>query len=137
MDRAHAARGKVRVFLVDDDEGLCRSSAMLLEAEGFAVETFTSADLLLAYSDRACGPDQSGCLVLDLHLPGSNGFALLSALRTRGSTLPAMLITAGCASLSALAASHPGAAFTAVLEKPFRAGTLLRSIRAMLSECGH
>ncbi len=77
------------VVLVDDDLAVLRSLRFLLEAEGFAVDTFQSgAELLL----QPKLPSR-GCFVIDYCMPVMNGLELLARLRARKSTLPAILMT--------------------------------------------
>jgi CheY-like chemotaxis protein len=120
------------VFLIDDDAGLRGSSALLLAASGFAVQEFDRAELLLADAASVCDPHARACLVIDLHLPGLNGFALLEALRRCGSRLPALLISARADSIKALAPRYPNVVFDAVLEKPFAAGRLVEAVAGLL-----
>ena len=77
------------VFLVDDDEGLRSALRFMLETEGFAVQAYSCPKGLLT-EQKIC-PD--GCLVTDYNMPGMNGLDLVSALRKRGDSLPAILVT--------------------------------------------
>ena len=67
------------VLLVDDDEAVRRSLKRLLAANGFRVETFASAEELL----DASLPEDTGCLVLDVRLPGLDGLGLQRLLAYR------------------------------------------------------
>ena len=64
------AEDKKKVFIVDDDESICRALKFLLTTYGFEVETFISG---LAFfnivSDTA-----PGCLILDINMPGFDGW---------------------------------------------------------------
>jgi two-component system, LuxR family, response regulator FixJ len=77
------------VFVVDDDDSVRQALKYLLEAEGFFVRTFSSANEVLAESRV---PDHS-CLVTDYHMPGMDGLDLVGALRTRGIPIPTVLLT--------------------------------------------
>jgi CheY-like chemotaxis protein len=68
------------VAIVDDDPGVCRALARVVRSLGFEAETYGSGEALLAGA-RARAPDQ---VLLDLHLPGIRGAALLAALRGVG-----------------------------------------------------
>ncbi len=57
------------VSIVDDDESLRRSLRNLLASAGFRVETFASAEAFL----QSIHKEQTGCLVLDLRMPGMKG----------------------------------------------------------------
>ncbi|MGA7803784.1 response regulator transcription factor [Bradyrhizobium sp.] len=77
------------VFVVDDDEGVRNSVRRLMESEGFEVCAFSDGRDLL---NEASVPE-FGCLVVDYHMPAMNGLELVSALRGRGVSIPAILIT--------------------------------------------
>ena len=76
------------VHIVDDDESFRHSTARLLRALGYTVETYGSGDDLLARVRR--GP---GCLVLDVRMPGPSGLELQQILATRGEGLPIVFLT--------------------------------------------
>jgi FixJ family two-component response regulator len=64
------------VSIVDDDPGVLKSLARFLRAAGYAVQSFSSADELLAHD----GLDGPGCVVLDLLMPGIDGRELQAAI---------------------------------------------------------
>ncbi len=76
------------VHIVDDDESFRHSTARLLRALGYTVETYGSGDDFLARLRR--GP---GCLVLDVRMPGPSGLELQQVLATRGEGLPIVFLT--------------------------------------------
>jgi len=78
------------VLLVDDDESLQRALARALRLTGFQVEVFSSAEALLARGVH----ERDDCLVLDVDLPGIDGFACLRMLEASGRYLPTVFITA-------------------------------------------
>jgi DNA-binding response OmpR family regulator len=65
------------VAIVDDDPSVCRALARVVRSLGFDVETYGSGEALLVGA-RVRAPDE---VLLDLHLPGLRGAALLAALR--------------------------------------------------------
>jgi len=67
--------GDFTVFIVDDDPAVLKSLARFVRATGYAVQTFSSADELLAH-----GVDVPGCVVIDLLMPGIDGRQLQAAL---------------------------------------------------------
>jgi FixJ family two-component response regulator len=81
-------RGSLLVYIVDDDEAVRDSMRLLLESSGFATRDFASADLFLQ-SDSA----DLGCLLLDLHMPGTSGIELLRLIRSRGMARPVFVIS--------------------------------------------
>jgi len=105
------------VFVVEDDEGVRKSTQALLEASGFSVRAFANAEDLLA----AGSAEEAGCLVLDYHLSGMTGIDLIEALRSQGLKIPAIMVTSNGTKLGVRAA-HAGV--TAVLRKPLTADAL-------------
>ena len=78
------------VCVVDDDVSLLRALQRLLNAGGFGVATFSSAEEFLQAPSR----DDVACLVLDVHLGGLSGFELQERLVASGSHIPVLFITA-------------------------------------------
>jgi FixJ family two-component response regulator len=115
------------VFVVDDDVAVCDSLRFLIESVGLQVRTFSSADEFLA----ACTPDQPGCLVLDLRMPGMSGLELQEQLARRKYTLPVIIITAHGDVPSAVRAMKAGA--VDFLSKPFSDQNLLDRIHQALA----
>ena len=79
-----------QIYLIDDDESVRKALKRLLGAYGFPVAAFATADEFLDLVPH----DATGCLVLDIHMPGMNGFQLQEALAALGSRLPIIFITA-------------------------------------------
>lgn len=77
------------VYIVDDDEAVCDSLAMLLKSVGLTVSTYTSAIDFLEEVDI----DANGCLVLDIRMPMMSGLELQNELILRGSLLPIVFIS--------------------------------------------
>ena len=77
------------VFIVDDDDAFRDSLCWLLESAGHRVVAYAAAEnFLTAYE-----PDQAGCLVLDIRMPGMNGLELQDELKRRELTLPIVFVT--------------------------------------------
>ncbi len=116
------------VFIVDDDAAVRGALQRLCEAAGFTVRAFGAPEEFL----ESVTPQSRGCVVLDFHMPGLDGLAVLGALRQRGLTLPALVVTASANSHGLLRqVAMAGAA--AIIEKPFRPDDLLARIREMLN----
>lgn len=116
-----------RIFVVDDDEAVRHSLQMLLTTQGFAVDTFASAQEFL--EDSAI--DDEGVLLLDIRMPGLSGLDLQAKLRDRHSDWPIVFITAyGDVSLAVKAMKAGAVDF---LEKPFTKEAVLDSIEQALS----
>jgi len=80
---------KKQIFIVDDDESVCRALKLLMMTYGFAVETFTSAKKFFS----AIPNSTPGCLILDIHMPGLNGWDTKKKLMESGSNRPVIIIT--------------------------------------------
>ena len=79
-----------QIFIVDDDASVCCALGILLVTYGFAVDTFTSAkDFFSAVPNSV-----SGCLILDIHIPGLDGWETLQYLIKSGSSRPVIIISA-------------------------------------------
>ena len=80
---------KPSIFIVDDDSAVRDSLDAYLSMKGMNVRTYDSAEALLNES----APLMAELLVLDVNLPGIDGFELLSELRSRSVLVPAILIS--------------------------------------------
>ena len=78
------------IYVIDDDQSVLRALLLLLKASGFDARAFSSAEEFLVQS-RPIGGD---CIILDLSMPGMNGFALMAKLAARGISAPVIIITA-------------------------------------------
>lgn len=96
----------------------------MLGLAGLHTASFADAEAFLG----AWRPDWAGCVVTDLRLPGASGIDLQAALRSRGSQLPVVVITADGDVPSARAAFRADA--LDFLEKPFDDAQLLEAIEA-------
>jgi FixJ family two-component response regulator len=110
------------VLLVEDDDGVRRSTQLLLHGQGYQVRAHSVAKASLA-DPAAMTADY---LVADYCLPDSDGIALLRALQARGWTGRAVLMT-GYPS-AALAAEAEATGYAALLEKPLRTHELLGAL---------
>lgn len=117
------------VFVVDDDAGVRESSRLLFESVGLPVRAFASGDEFLA----AYRPGMTGCVVLDLRMPGIGGLELQDRLAALGSGLQIVFLTAYGDVPTALRALRHGAAN--FLPKPVRDQDLLDAVnRALRTE---
>ena len=80
----------MKILLVEDDRNLRTFLRKALREEGYAVDYAESGDRGL---DRAL-KEEYGCIVLDVMLPGRDGFSVVEQLRLRGVTTPVLLLTA-------------------------------------------
>jgi two-component system, LuxR family, response regulator TtrR len=115
------------VYVVDDDEAVRDSLAWLLEASGYRVTGFATAESFLDRYD----PLALGVLILDIRMPGMTGLELQEVLHQRGSLLPIIFITGHGDVPMAVKAMKLGAAD--FIEKPFNEA-LLRDLVGKMAE---
>jgi len=117
------------VYVVDDDASVRKSVGRLLRTAGLQVEVFASADEFLA-----CPPsDESGCLLLDLQMPGRNGLELQEALVAARRPIPIVFVT-GHGDIAASVRAMKGGAVD-FLTKPYSVEELLEAVeRAMAKD---
>lgn len=118
------------VFVVDDDPALRDSLGWLLGTLKADVRAFGSAEAFLATFD----PSASGCLLLDVCMPGIDGLQLLRMLAERGARLPAVVVTAHADPSNVARAMAAGA--RRVFGKPFDDDALLACVRECLAAPG-
>jgi FixJ family two-component response regulator len=128
VSQACAPAGPVVVHVVDDDEAMRVALMRLLAAAGYAPRAYASAGEFLIAADDAL----TGCLLLDLHMPGPDGLALFEALRRRGCDLPTVFLTGRGDIASGVRAMKAGA--SDFLTKPVPGDTLLAAVRAALDD---
>lgn len=117
------------ISIVDDDEGMRSSLDGLMRSMGYRVALFDSAERFLA-SEAAAGCE---CIVSDVQMPGGmTGLDLLSEVRSTGSEVPVILISAFTAAESRGEAERAGAFCT--LKKPFDGDDLARCVERALSD---
>jgi two-component system, LuxR family, response regulator FixJ len=78
------------IFIIDDDQSLQRAFLILLRSAGFDAKAFSSAQEFLLYA-HISGND---CIILDLRMPGMNGFDLMKKLIAKGIQTPIICVTA-------------------------------------------
>ena len=119
-----------QIHLVDDDAAFRRSMVFLLESMGWPVQAHASAADYLDAGLPAL--EQTGCLLLDVRMPGMSGLELQQALIARGCHLPIVFITGhGDVELAVQAMKRGAFDF---LEKPFKDQRLLDVVSAALRQ---
>jgi FixJ family two-component response regulator len=119
--QSRPAKGRT-VFVVDDDEAVRDSLAMLFRTAGLGAECFESA---ASFLQRAAVP-RPCCLVLDIRMPGLTGLQLQDVLAKRGIRIPILFITGHGDVPMAVRAMRNGA-FDFV-EKPFEDSQVLARV---------
>jgi FixJ family two-component response regulator len=114
------------VYIIDDDESVRRALRRLVESLGLRAETFSSpAEYLGSEADA-----ERSCLLLDVQLPGMDGFELHRRIVDSGAAPPVIFITAHPnAETRSKAASADAVAY---LEKPFDDRRLLDALEIAL-----
>jgi DNA-binding response OmpR family regulator len=120
----------MRVLVVEDERHLAGGIKRGLEAEGFSVEIALNGPEGL---DRANEGDYDA-IVLDIMLPGMNGYKVCSSLREAGNWTPIIMLTAKDGELDEAEALDTGA--DDFLSKPFSYIVLVARIRALLRRGG-
>ena len=110
------------VYVIDDDPGARRAIAWMLESSGRRVESFASGEAFL----ERYRPECTGCLVLDVRMPGMSGVALQEEIIRRGITLPVIMIS-GFGEVSVAVRALQLGAFD-FIEKPIADTVLLERI---------
>jgi FixJ family two-component response regulator len=117
------------VLIVDDDAGQRASLARLMRVAGLDVKSFGSADEFL--NAHAAAQFDSGCVVLDVRMPGMGGPELHRAMLERNIALPVVFLTGfGDVSTSVDAMKMGAVDF---LEKPVRGEALLATVKGALA----
>jgi two-component system, LuxR family, response regulator FixJ len=111
------------VFVVDDDDAVRDSLKLLLKSIGLPVVAYPSApEFLDAYR-----PEQPGCLILDIRMPGMSGLELQQQLNLRGAVIPVVFISGhGDIPMAVEAMQHGAFDF---LQKPFRDQDLIDRVQ--------
>jgi FixJ family two-component response regulator len=114
------------VAIVEDDESYRSALGRLLKAAGFSVLSFASAEDFLN-----CGQqNETGCLILDIRMPGMSGLDLQAKLKAEHCAIPIIVITALGDERTRLRAMRSGA--LKFLAKPFDGATLIEGVRVAL-----
>jgi two-component system, OmpR family, response regulator ChvI len=113
------------IALVDDDRNILTSVAMALEAEGFAVRTFTDG----AEALRGLTANPVDLAILDIKMPRMDGMELLDRLRKQ-SRLPVIFLTSKDDEVDEVLGLRMGA--DDYIKKPFSQRLLIERIRALL-----
>lgn len=115
-----------RLLLVEDEPGLVLTLTDRLEAEGYDVTSATDGQVAL---DRITS-DPFDIILLDVMLPGRDGFDICRSARQRGITTPILMLTARGQVIDRVAGLKLGA--DDYLTKPFEMAELLARIEALL-----
>ncbi|MGD0998371.1 MAG: response regulator transcription factor [Thermoleophilia bacterium] len=118
----------MRLLVVEDADKLARALKRGLEKEGYAVDTL--GDGRLAQTRLSSRHDEYDLVVLDVMLPGADGFTICRDLRERGVTVPVLMLTARDTTDDKVTGLDSGA--DDYLVKPFAFEELLARVRTLL-----
>lgn len=116
-----------RVFVIDDDDAVRAGLRMLLQAAGFEVADFASAEAFLA----CCSRSSRGCIISDLRMPELDGLQLQARLEQRGIRLPMIMLTGHADVPSAVQSLKAGA--IDFMQKPYDPEQLIAQVRVALN----
>ncbi|BCA55995.1 hypothetical protein W02_31350 [Nitrospira sp. KM1] len=119
-----------RVMLVDDDEDTLTLLTELISSEGCEIATATDAEAALRHFETW----HPQLLIVDIHLPGMNGLALLEQIRAVRTDVPIILLSAGGSPQLAVEGLKAGA--FDLLNKPFLINDLRLLVRRALDSTG-
>ena len=123
---ADTDEARPRVYVVDDDPSARESLCWLLQTEGFETAAFKTADAFLsAWNERL-----SGCITVDIRMPGKSGLQLQQELNDLGNRMPIIILT-GHADVPIAIKTMKAGAFD-FLEKPYSDEALLVSVKSAL-----
>jgi len=116
------------VFIVDDDPSVLEGLRVLMKSVKLNVETYSSAQEFL----DSYNPDQPGCLLIDMRMPGISGLELQEILHSRNILIPTIIITGYGEVMDAVQAMKKGA--IDFIEKPFNGQYLLDQVHKGIAE---
>jgi two-component system, OmpR family, response regulator CpxR len=125
MALAEKERTADRILIIDDDKELCELVTEYLRPEGFEVESAYDAEQGM----QRVFSREYAAVVLDVMLPGSNGFEVLRQIRSQ-SAIPVLMLTARGEEVDRIVGLEIGA--DDYLPKPFNPRELVARIRAIL-----
>lgn len=123
--------GTKRILIIEDEQDLAMSLEDLLNSEGYITEArYDGKSGEAAVRDKAGTAEEWDCIILDVMLPGKDGFQVCRDLREAGITTPVLMLTARDTSLDTVTGLRSGA--DDYLGKPFDSSVLLARVHALL-----
>ena len=123
-----ATRAAPVIYIVDDEESVRKGLSRLMRSAGMPCRDFASGEQLLAEID----PEQAGCVLLDITMPGLTGFQLQTELKKRKINLPIIAVSARDDADTSSRARQLGARF--FFRKPVDDQALLDAIHWVLED---
>ena len=117
---------RMRILIVEDDAALASGIARILESEGHAVDVLASGEQAVLESRQ----ERFDLMILDIGLPGIDGFEVLRRLRAAGQQVPVLVLTARDALDDRIRGLDIGA--DDYIAKPFAMPELAARVRALV-----
>ena len=130
MSSAHKTADYPAILVVDDDQEIRELLTDYLNGHGFVASAAANGDEMKAHLDQ----QQPGLVVLDIMMPGSDGLELTREIRSAGSQIPIILLTAMAEDADRIVGPEMGA--DDYLTKPFNPRELVARIKAVLRRAG-
>ena len=116
------------VHVIDDDDSVRRSVGFMLKTSGYKVQSYSSGAEILKEAKSL----ETGCILLDIRMPGMDGLEVQQALRNHGVAMPVIIMTGhGDVPLSVRAMKAGAIDF---IEKPFEKEVLITAIESGFGE---
>ena len=115
------------VYVVDDNAASAASLAALMSAIGHKTSLYSSAEQFL----EDASTEMTGCLILDVRLPGISGPELCQQLQNRRIRLPTILISGHADSMDQCLTEDTG--LLAFLEKPYSGEQIIEAVSDAMS----
>jgi FixJ family two-component response regulator len=116
------------ISIIDDDASVRLATNNLVRSLGYVAHTFASAKEFLQSTELS----DTSCIIADVQMPAMTGVELQSLLRSRGSRVPIIFITAFPDERIRAQVLHAGA--TCFLTKPFDGSTLIKYLDVALEQ---
>ncbi|MGJ8669048.1 MAG: response regulator transcription factor [Oceanococcus sp.] len=127
-----ALHSEATVIIVDDNEAVRDSIAILMQSVGLHTRVFASADEFLDTYNDSNAMDCTGCVLLDVRMPGMNGIQLYKEMNRRALTWPVLFITGHGDVPMAVEAMRDGA--FDFIQKPFREEEVLQRVQQAIEQ---
>lgn len=118
---------QTNIYIVDDDQSFGKSLKRLLKSRGISADYFESAQVFL----DSVPSGQKGIAIVDIHMPGFDGFSLMHKMRELHYIMPVIVITGQAQADSRDIAMQKGA--IGFLQKPFQEKSLLNLIEQQVT----
>ncbi len=120
----------MRILIVEDDAALANGLRRILESEGYAVDVMPKGEQAVAAAQR----EHVDLMIVDVGLPGMDGFEVVRRLRAAGQALPVLVLTARDALDDRVHGLDLGA--DDYMAKPFAMPELAARVRALIRRSG-